>query len=761
MRQRRQRLQVSTFPFLAVLLCAMGSLILFLLVIDRRAKIVARVKAIRAMEQTWSQATAEDEPAAAADRAEWERRRRLLHEQLMQEDQQIRAEFLGIESKTAAAAAQVEAELASSHQLQEQLQNKRSRLARYEDELSARRMEAAKTARQADVSQADLARLTAELKRLERALADVKALRQRQQQMYSLVPYRGKRGDSRRPLYLECTGADLIFHPDHLTLHGWALTSGGIRAEIERRLARQRAETKVAGGKPEENAYLLMLIRPNGIGTYYHTLAALKGLPFDFGYEFIEQDWILDFSEDGNTPKKQPWMAVEEIRGNQPTGSFITKGQPLGPSTGRSQTLAGPSGSWDSSINGKGRGGQPGLPALAGASGWSEGSSAVSASQVSRPGEPGGVNASGSERGHVGAPSLRGENATPLTTRGANRTPLANPGANATALGETRSGRAGNGMSPPNGEGGQQGLPSAGTTPGRPMGILATGTGLPDNSSVAMSDGTGAPFAKNPAGGMNSSLGTAASLDGNLATAQIRVAGQADPPFAPGTMAERTSSGSVPANGQSDRSGEAPSAGSPGTVGKTGIEAAPTPLPSFAPNGANGAGSPGHSAPGAPSSPGSDGIPAQGRPDSEEPLHGPPGNPLEHLAAQSRQRKPALNIPPRPGPLVGNRDWIIPIECTADALVLPSSGQRITIAELSRGDTRRNALLQSVQRMIARRQATVRPGEPPYRPMIRFRVWPDGLRSYYLAYPALEALQVPMTRENLDPEEKKAASRQR
>ena len=31
MRQRRQRLQVSTFPFLAVLLCAMGSLILLML----------------------------------------------------------------------------------------------------------------------------------------------------------------------------------------------------------------------------------------------------------------------------------------------------------------------------------------------------------------------------------------------------------------------------------------------------------------------------------------------------------------------------------------------------------------------------------------------------------------------------------------------------------------------------------------------------------------------------------------------------------
>jgi hypothetical protein len=40
--------------------------------------------------------------------------------------------------------------------------------------------------------------------------------------------------------------------------------------------------------------------------------------------------------------------------------------------------------------------------------------------------------------------------------------------------------------------------------------------------------------------------------------------------------------------------------------------------------------------------------------------------------------------------------------------------------------------------------------------MIRFRVRPDGLRSYYLAYPALEALHVPMSRENLEPEEKTA-----
>jgi hypothetical protein len=52
--------------------------------------------------------------------------------------------------------------------------------------------------------------------------------------------------------------------------------------------------------------------------------------------------------------------------------------------------------------------------------------------------------------------------------------------------------------------------------------------------------------------------------------------------------------------------------------------------------------------------------------------------------------------------------------------------------------------------MIARRQATVLPGEPPYRPLLRFQVQPEGLRSYYLAYPLLAPLGVPMARENLE-----------
>jgi hypothetical protein len=103
--------------------------------------------------------------------------------------------------------------------------------------------------------------------------------------------------------------------------------------------------------------------------------------------------------------------------------------------------------------------------------------------------------------------------------------------------------------------------------------------------------------------------------------------------------------------------------------------------------------------------------------------------------------------------LNGNRDWVIAIECTGDDLILYSTAKRFSAATTSGATNGASALAETVRQMIDNRQATVRPGDPPYRPMIRFRVRPDGLRAYYVAYPALETLHVPMSRENLDARE--------
>jgi hypothetical protein len=94
-----------------------------------------------------------------------------------------------------------------------------------------------------------------------------------------------------------------------------------------------------------------------------------------------------------------------------------------------------------------------------------------------------------------------------------------------------------------------------------------------------------------------------------------------------------------------------------------------------------------------------------------------------------------------------SRDWPIVIECGSQGVTVSPGGLRFGLAELAA--VTGNPLRQTVEQMIRRRQAMARPGEPAERAVIQFRVPPDGLRAYHLAYPNLEPLLVPMTRENV------------
>src|SRR5262245_65982877 len=64
--RRRHQLRPDTFPFLAVLLCAMGSLILVLLELDRRARSTANARA----ETAWRKQEQEKTELRARLRAE-------------------------------------------------------------------------------------------------------------------------------------------------------------------------------------------------------------------------------------------------------------------------------------------------------------------------------------------------------------------------------------------------------------------------------------------------------------------------------------------------------------------------------------------------------------------------------------------------------------------------------------------------------------------------------------------------------------------
>ena len=104
--------------------------------------------------------------------------------------------------------------------------------------------------------------------------------------------------------------------------------------------------------------------------------------------------------------------------------------------------------------------------------------------------------------------------------------------------------------------------------------------------------------------------------------------------------------------------------------------------------------------------------------------------------------------------LSGDRDYVIFVECRPDDVVLYPSRQSFSLQQLSRGD---QAIVQAVKQMIDRKQALVRPGELPFRPQVRFLVRPESIRSYHTAYPVLNALGVPQTRQNLEADDDVAA----
>jgi hypothetical protein len=102
------------------------------------------------------------------------------------------------------------------------------------------------------------------------------------------------------------------------------------------------------------------------------------------------------------------------------------------------------------------------------------------------------------------------------------------------------------------------------------------------------------------------------------------------------------------------------------------------------------------------------------------------------------------------------REWNIYIECSARQAVVYPGGTQIPSNSLGGTGTNGGQLFQTIQQMITRRQAVIASSDnqgSSQLPQIRFLVRPDGLRTYFLAFPELTPLQAPMTRENIDADE--------
>ena len=276
-RGRQATAGVSLFPFLAVLICTMGALILLLVILARQAQVQA-ARATAA--QRAAQAAAEQQDLQAA-----------------REDVQWRLEQLR-DSREQTEAQLEEARLELGH-IEDHTRRLRQQMADLEASWSLTKDQSNKAIEHRELLVAELAKAEAELEQARRRLAETQQAVKNRKKSYAIVPYRGPHGTFRRPIYLECRGDKIVLQPEGIELTaddfdgpmgpGNPLATT-LRAAREHML-RQRQFDPNAAGEP----YPLLLVRPNGIDAYYAARMALKSWGTDFGYELVEQDWELQF----------------------------------------------------------------------------------------------------------------------------------------------------------------------------------------------------------------------------------------------------------------------------------------------------------------------------------------------------------------------------------------------------------------------------------------------------------------------------------
>ncbi len=265
---------VALFPFLAVLVCTMGALILVLVVLARQA----RVQASRAAQT--KQAEVATDLAAARDMVRW--RISVVAESRQKTDEQL-----------------AEARLRLGHveqharQLQERLRRLQADWAELEN--------TGPTPPDRQNLENQRNRLEQQIAEARQRLDETRRAASRRGKSYAIVPYAGPRGTGRRPIYLECRADAVVIQPEGIELAPEDFEkplgpqnplASALRAAREHLAAREPSD-----GRTREEPYPLLIVRPEGIVAFYAAREAMKSWGAEFGYELVGSDWNLRYPQ--------------------------------------------------------------------------------------------------------------------------------------------------------------------------------------------------------------------------------------------------------------------------------------------------------------------------------------------------------------------------------------------------------------------------------------------------------------------------------
>lgn len=295
-RRNREQLTVSLFPFLAVLICTLGVLVIMLVMAAKDADIEARkVREDDQEKQLAKIAALELELNTKLVQVEG---LELIRPQATKRLEQIRNHRGYLENEIRKLDQQAIQLAAQLQQVNQKAEQPRESIA-YDREI--------------DLLKSQIEEARKQLNGVRQAAAEFQPV------AYSIVPQPGPGGTNRRPIYLECTGKGVVIQPLGVTLKSSSFVEPvepGNPLDVALLVIREYWKKYDLAGDAG-NPYPLLVIRPSGAQSYVVARRAMKSWDDEFGYEIVEEEKILDFGKVDEQLKADVESAIAEAQRRQ------------------------------------------------------------------------------------------------------------------------------------------------------------------------------------------------------------------------------------------------------------------------------------------------------------------------------------------------------------------------------------------------------------------------------------------------------------
>ncbi|MGM0487544.1 MAG: hypothetical protein ACQESR_12390 [Planctomycetota bacterium] len=284
---------VSLFPFLAVLICTMGALIVLLVLLVQLAR-------VDASEDEEDAGRVEDPDALTIQKEDYQWRRDVLEKQ--------RAQVLKKEQEKRLQLSHLEEHI---RELEKEWERLREAAADVERRLQSKTVDQEGTRK-------ELRRVRELIRATEEELEEAREEAANRPPMYAIVPYDGPHGTSRRPIYLECREDGVVIQPEGVRLpesHFRGPLGPGNPLDAALRAVREYYTRRPEGH--EGDPYPLLLVRPDGVESYAMARSALRSWDDEFGYELVDESMQLKFPEADPTLAELLRKSIADARSRQ------------------------------------------------------------------------------------------------------------------------------------------------------------------------------------------------------------------------------------------------------------------------------------------------------------------------------------------------------------------------------------------------------------------------------------------------------------